>query len=1219
MAQVALTEPTDDFADLLHLDLDEPFYLTESEPDLEVHGMSRASSCYGDDEEMDKRILECDLESISTQIYIENASNLDNASFELGKCKNQFPDPSGSNTNIHFKHASSRVEPNEPIGNPTLVNDTSFKLGKRKADQVFNPDGSPESRRAFKQPRIRDPPGKDGTSKATVAHIDPNKPIINSPPHVVAQSFAKLPFGAQYEIARLVNNGRANYADFLGLISDLTTVPASSTNTTVAPLVSKILLKKTKAFPDDAKDPFTALFEKESRVRNPWEELDREDKAMSNDPFGAMGFNKDGSPSEFYGGQVQFRGTLFLPRDAKEPTLKLEAPTLGPSTQFGRRFGSKNIFRIKLSKEALWMNSMALLNYFRRSFIICGFVFRSFYSKEDNVFLVKTNERWDGTSVLPADGESGVSGVMSFMDFINWHNSLELNCNQAMAKWASRTALGLSNSAPGVLLPRDSIKFIPDIVSADTGADMTDGAGSMNRAVGRKLVYRYNWHQHPSAIQIRAYGAKGLLVEDIKDDSDDPVIYLAPSQIKIKYPASDDDPAHRAIDVLRASHLKTPCQLSSELVVNLAENGVPLQAFVDLLRASLDEAISPLLDWDRDLGEFWRDIQHRGGVLNARLARERPGVARVQGWSERDAVEQNNDDEDGLKELDGAGANSEQRSLAWWADPISGLPSPLEETIIEALDSGFTPKNCPYLRAKLGNCIVGYVDRIVSSYHIDVPMSCTSMIVPDRSGVLAEGEVFVKASGRYLQLPDGTYTDILVNMDILVGRHPCKLPTDIRKWKAVDKPEFHSLGMADVIVLSTKGSRRAADWLAGGDYDGDKVLVVWQPELVEPFRNADERYADPPSDMDSRFFQKEVEWVSTFLAKSAGLPEIEKIQELQYHLLAALRNTSLVGRYSNYHDIAVYQKGYKHPETRRLAIMFCTVLDSVKSGLSVKPEVLIDDQRRYGSLKAPLWTESMEKGNSKIQSPDNSNSGYPERGKGLKPFIMDGLFKRGKELRNEWKGKIERKTGPGTGFVMDPDLVAPYQEFERMVAKEVARRNTADEASESYPGGQPLEEWSYGNDLILICKHVEEMYKEHKEKVGHSPAGGGGRPSSSLSGSDPDSAALTGLPIQRRQDILRSVSRKFATYPTADELHLPPEWAARVKASYAYFYDCEQQKNKRKWTQFPWNVAFRDLCDIKAQADSGYKTVRRECFYDRMAVKAVKQRVHSEFKNASLA
>jgi hypothetical protein len=116
--------------------------------------------------------------------------------------------------------------------------------------------------------------------------------------------------------------------------------------------------------------------------------------------------------------------------------------------------------------------------------------------------------------------------------------------------------------------------------------------------------------------------------------------------------------------------------------------------------------------------------------------------------------------------------------------------------------------------------------------------------------------------------------------------------------------------------------------ILSGDYDGDTVLVIWQPELVEAFQNADEKYADPPKDMESRFFQKEVERVSTFLEKTAGLPEIEKIHELQYHLLGALRNTSLVGRYSNYHNIAVYQKGYEDPETRRLATMCVPFLRS---------------------------------------------------------------------------------------------------------------------------------------------------------------------------------------------------------------------------------------------------------------------------------------------------
>lgn len=291
-----------------------------------------------------------------------------------------------------------------------------------------------------------------------------------------------------------------------------------------------------------------------------------------------------------------------------------------------------------------------------------------------------------------------------------------------------------------------------------------------------------------------------------------------------------------------------------------------------------------------------------------------------------------------------------------------------------------------------------------------------------------------------------------------------------------------------------------------------------------------------------------------------------------------------------------------------LRYRFCTVLDSVKSGLTVKPDVLADDARKYGFFKAPSWTEGTKKGNSKLQSPISSNSAYPQREKGLGAFIMDGLFEKGKELRGEWKGKIERKTGFESGFAMDTDLLAPYQEFELFVAKETDRRKAADEASGSSTGKPPLEEWSYAKDSALIRKHVEDIYKEHKEKVGHSQSTRRGRPSSSLSSSGSvDSAALTGLPIEKRQDILRSLSRKFAMYPRADELHMPPGWAARVKASYAYVYDCEQQKKTRKWTRFPWDVAFRDLCDIKGQVDSGYKTVRREGFYDRMSVKAVKK------------
>jgi hypothetical protein len=59
-------------------------------------------------------------------------------------------------------------------------------------------------------------------------------------------------------------------------------------------------------------------------------------------------------------------------------------------------------------------------------------------------------------------------------------------------------------------------------------------------------------------------------------------------------------------------------------------------------------------------------------------------------------------------------------------------------------------------------------------------MAVTAFIVPDETGTLAPGEIFYKSSRRNLVTPDGRDTDILLG-DVLLTRHPCKLPTDVQK------------------------------------------------------------------------------------------------------------------------------------------------------------------------------------------------------------------------------------------------------------------------------------------------------------------------------------------------------------------------------------------------------------------------------------------------------
>ena len=213
-------------------------------------------------------------------------------------------------------------------------------------------------------------------------------------------------------------------------------------------------------------------------VQCPWQELDREEEALQKSPYGGLGFDENNEPLNWHGGQVLFHAKLHnVSGDSNtQYKLTLEPAELSFSHSFARRFGSKHFLRLKLTKGVL-KNSKQLLDYLRRPFILCGSVFRAFFAKNHNVFYVKTNEGTKGGSIL---SNAPVPGVMSFLEFINWHNPFNLNSNQVsktilsiiitpepfeqtMSKYASRFTLGLSNSVPGIMVDASNLHVIDDI------------------------------------------------------------------------------------------------------------------------------------------------------------------------------------------------------------------------------------------------------------------------------------------------------------------------------------------------------------------------------------------------------------------------------------------------------------------------------------------------------------------------------------------------------------------------------------------------------------------------------------------------------------------------------------------------------------------------------------------------------------------------------------
>ncbi|EPQ58296.1 hypothetical protein GLOTRDRAFT_36051 [Gloeophyllum trabeum ATCC 11539] len=888
--------------------------------------------------------------------------------------------------------------------------------------------------------------------------------------------------------------------------------------------------------------------------QSPWKELDREVETLRNNPSGCLGVDVGGGEGNdgWYGGKIHFTGKM-----REDGHIVLQRPELGPSCRFTRKYGSASLVRIKVPQKLV---GDKLREYCKRPFVILGRVFRAFYEKDLTVFLMQTDE------VLSSDQNSVLiqkSDGRSISHFINWHNPIFQNREQTMAKWAARQALALSNSVPGVLFKKENIFDIPD---ESDEMIMTDGCGFVNRTVLNTLRKRHGWHTTPTAIQGRLAGAKGLFLVHPTDDDPEPKAWIRPSQVKIKYTEEQmSDPALRTLDVLRASHMKTPGRLSAEIIINLSHNGVRPKVFIELMAAGLEERVRALTDWEGPDGPFnvWCAVASAGNVFNARAAREAAGEARVNGYRDKDDDDADDDDDEELIDIEVA-VNG--RSSAWWADHISGCPSSLEETCMVLIDAGFTPDTCWVLQAKLREVIKSKIKTYVSKYNFEVFMSCTAFIVPDPVGVLEAGEIQILCSDRVMKPSDGSdeLTNVIIG-DVVVGRNPCKLPTDVQKVRAVQKDELREY--RDVIVFSTKGDRSLASKLGGGDYDGDKVLAIWQPEITNSFQNADPKFLDPAAEV-KEWISKDPTTVSDILEGSTRTSLDHFIRGQQDFLLMGLRTLPLVGIYSTMHDYAAYMKGYDAEETVALAHMSCIVLDGTKTGLTVKSEVYARHENLYRKGKrAPFWREEQKKDTEK-EKLIPANEAHPKRPEALQNFVMDRILDASRQERDKWLRYLDEHM-PEPAFT-DKDLEEPLRDARRRAQNRMEK------------GCHDLHD-----DLQLIEHHVERIWRERPT-----------RGNSEKSGNKEGGASFTGLGIEQRQDKLRELSRKFVTELTAEDMYLIGKWELEeLKASCAYSI---APRNR-----FPFDVATRHLCAIKARSLGPYKVVTQN-FYERF-------RIHKSF------
>ena len=136
--------------------------------------------------------------------------------------------------------------------------------------------------------------------------------------------------------------------------------------------------------------------------------------------------------------------------------------------------------------------------------------------------------------------------------------------------------------------------------------------------------------------------------------------------------------------------------------------------------------------------------------------------------------------------------------------------------------------------------------------HIRLPKSRDLIIIPDPFSVLRPHEVIVKIPGiGYVQ-----------NQNVIVARNPCYDPgellelTAIHAWDLLQRVPISARGTLRewfetqqcVAVLSsqgagsnvhTDGERSVADMMQGGDYDGDRVKVIYDRRFTDGLRSFD--------------------------------------------------------------------------------------------------------------------------------------------------------------------------------------------------------------------------------------------------------------------------------------------------------------------------------------------------------------------------------------------
>jgi hypothetical protein len=349
---------------------------------------------------------------------------------------------------------------------------------------------------------------------------------------------------------------------------------------------------------------------------------------------------------------------------------------------------------------------------------------------------------------------------------------------------------------------------------------MTDGAGWISPSAAEKIKKAMGLLDLPAAFQGRIGSAKGLWGIDFDDTRNGDWIDISDSQRKWKDRKDDsieaDHPSHRTFEVLDWVHPLSSGKMSLQMLQIFMSQAIN----ADKMRGTLHHFMEQGLE---------KDLETLTQALTD------PKI--LQHW----AYASNPNINDKLN----------SRSVPSRA----GLPISLEDQIQMLVEGGFTLDKNAFLKDRVYRLLQRSCEKLEDRLAIPIPRSTYVFITPDRHGILKAGEVYFQPSSSFGN-ESGISGERLVGRDLLITRSPAHFASDVQRVKVAAKEQF--MGIYDIMICSTeshKGGPSVADFLSGGDYDGDKVLAIWEPEILDNFIDAD--VPTKPNLMEEGFIRKD--------------------------------------------------------------------------------------------------------------------------------------------------------------------------------------------------------------------------------------------------------------------------------------------------------------------------------------------------------------------------